>query len=307
MIELVIAIGIISILAALIVPAVYSSRERARQIQCVSNLRQLGVAIQLYESVHRMFPPGASNRASLHVAILPHIDQDILFQKFDYSSRRDPGRLLRETVIDLFVCPGETAPNAYSGDSGRIAATSYAGNIGTGLIPGGMNGMFRYLDGAKLSSSRGPIRAADIRDGLSNTACLAEILHADGTGDRLRVNWQTPKEYPTLAEWNEFRRTCSRIPPSPMNYGWVGDEFMRGLPWTEGNTGFTLYNHAGTPNTPSCLNSTKVQEGVFSAASPHSGGVNLLMADGHVKFVADSIDTDVWTELGSRAGSDGSD
>ena len=58
LIELLVTVSIIAILAGLIIPAVQSAREAGRRAQCASNLKQIGLALHSYESVHNMFPPG---------------------------------------------------------------------------------------------------------------------------------------------------------------------------------------------------------------------------------------------------------
>lgn len=61
------------------------------------------------------------------------------------------------------------------------------------------------------------------------------------------------------------------------------------------------YDHVLTPNAPSCGNS---YWGIYSANSLHDGGVNVVFADGHSKFVSDSIESLIWTAIATRAGSE---
>ena len=60
MIELVVAIAIVSMLAALLLPAVQQARETGRRAKCANNIRQLAVALQNYESVQNMLPAAGS-------------------------------------------------------------------------------------------------------------------------------------------------------------------------------------------------------------------------------------------------------
>ncbi len=162
--------------------------------------------------------------------------------------------------------------------------------------------MFRHL--ARQSPSPpwqdGPIRAIDVFDGLSNTAAVSEILHADGTSSRLRVNWNTPRTFPTANDYDAFTSYCAAIPPVPADFGWQGAVNVRGLPWTRGDIGHGMYNHALGPNQPSCYNGTLVQTAIISAGSAHTGGVNVLYGDGHLSFVASAVDLNTWRNLGSR-------
>jgi prepilin-type processing-associated H-X9-DG protein len=77
----------------------------------------------------------------------------------------------------------------------------------------------------------------------------------------------------------------------------------RGAKWIVGNYGNTLYNHALAPNskTTDCLNATQ-QRGLMAARSGHKGGVNVVLCDSSVRFVADSVAIAVWRATATRAG-----
>lgn len=61
-VEMLVAIAIIGLLLALIMPAVQQSRETARRMECADHLRQFGIGIQSFESAHRYFPSGCDSR-----------------------------------------------------------------------------------------------------------------------------------------------------------------------------------------------------------------------------------------------------
>jgi prepilin-type processing-associated H-X9-DG protein len=143
------------------------------------------------------------------------------------------------------------------------------------------------------------LRTADVLDGLSNTACFSEILHTADSSERLRVNWMTPRRYESADQFEDFLRACRSVPENPVSAGWRGVP-SRGIPWTDSNIGNTYYTHSLPPNEASCQNQALVQIGIYTVASAHQGGANLLFADGHVTFVASSVDLRIWTEFGSR-------
>ena len=99
LVELLVVIAIIGVLIALLLPAVQAARESARRSHCSNNLKQLGLAIHLYNDSHGMLPVGAywsdltgaaypnSERGSILIRLLPHIEQQALFSLFDFTKR----------------------------------------------------------------------------------------------------------------------------------------------------------------------------------------------------------------------------
>src|SRR5881628_3599217 len=98
LIELLVVIAIIAVLIALLLPAVQAAREAARRAQCVNNMKQMGLAIHNYHSVHDVFPMGASlgmydatgnyyvkQNLSLHAAILPFLEQTAVYNSINFN------------------------------------------------------------------------------------------------------------------------------------------------------------------------------------------------------------------------------
>ncbi len=97
LIELLVVITIISILMALLLPAVQSAREAARRAQCKNNLKQLGLALQNYAEAHQMLPPGVGGESASGagsggdpndqrlsggvVFLLPYLEQTAVWKK----------------------------------------------------------------------------------------------------------------------------------------------------------------------------------------------------------------------------------
>src|SRR3954453_23644431 len=84
LIELLVVIAVIAVLISLLLPAVRSAREAARRIQCVNNLKQLGLAMHNYHDVNNSLPGVAvEGAAGLYVSVLPFFEQASLFNAFN--------------------------------------------------------------------------------------------------------------------------------------------------------------------------------------------------------------------------------
>ena len=95
LIELLVTIAIISVLIALLLPAVQAAREAARRIQCTNNLKQMGLGLSNYEGITGAFPPSniagtvggafSYNGFSVHARILPFMEQGVAFNSINFS------------------------------------------------------------------------------------------------------------------------------------------------------------------------------------------------------------------------------
>ena len=293
-IELLVALGIIALLMALVIPAVMQSRGAARKVTCKNNLKQLGIAVGAYETTHGVLPPGVNyNGFSTHVLLLPYLDARALYRKFDFSKkdRQSPNSEITKHGVSAFRCPDNPAqPSEFKTDF-----TNYIGCAGGGL-PGRENGLFVNLQ------KRRPIHAAEIIDGRSHTAMMTEA-----------VSYPLRLKDPARIMKGGFRRTTQLFAiPSQleglidacMNGPYTPHWDSLGKAWKEAGVGDTMLIHVLPPNNASCYNNQSVSRGLYSATSFHPGGVSVLMADGAVRFVSDSIDRKTWIAIGTRNGRD---
>lgn len=295
LLEVLVAIGIIALLLAILIPAVSAARESSRRTSCQSNLHQIGAAFHAYEGTRRKFP-----RTDFTFDILPYIEQEAVHKLF--PEPRDPNSdfdalvaRIDPYVIPLYYCPSDPAPETYGDPADPkghpVARTNYVGNIGSGFQKYGDNGFFPFY-GMQY-------RAADFPKGLSNTAAVAETLCPfPDASTRLRTVWEVlPMTQPT--QLDAFADACERLPPSPADYGYRGLA-DRGTPWHGKLAPNISYNHVLPPNHPNCSNGGWTVGSCYPANSMHAAGANVLYGDGHVEFASESVDRQVWREVGSR-------
>lgn len=279
-VELLAAIAIIGLLLALILPAIQQAREAARRTQCRSKLHQIGIAAHSYHDTQRAFPTGVSY-FSPHDQLLPHIGETARYNRMVAEGDWRFVLWAQFMPVDLYRCPSD--PLSW----GEVASTNYALNVGSGYQMYGQNG---------FNVDHAAIRASDVEDGLSSTCMFTEVLHGESyPGDRRRIYWETVAAN-RPDELEIFAGLCRSAPETAPAW-----QPPRGTEWV----GMLVdYNHILPPNNPTCKNgpSTQYQTGAHTSGSEHRSGANSLLGDGSVRFIVDSIDTDVWRALGSRNG-----
>jgi prepilin-type N-terminal cleavage/methylation domain-containing protein len=292
LVESVVVIAIIAVLLGLLLTAVQGAREAARRLACQSNLRQLGLALAAYESHHRMVPPAMARTGSVHVALLPFLEQHALYREIIEVSPQGFDAVERAARrVHLFECPSDPALSPLR--EGNMYGSNYSANMGVWAPLNGFDGAFRPLEELwSVPYGVGPLRSADFIDGTAHTATFAEILRSDGSYDRLRVTWEGPRSN----DLDEFTRDCLAQQPGDPLSGTTN----RGTPWTNAHVGYTLYNHAITPNNPTCNQNGFLVTAASTAGSMHRGGLNVLHADSHIEFIAANIDRKIWHIRGSR-------
>ena len=338
LIEVLVVIGVVALLVALLLPAVQAAREAARRMQCSNNLKQIGLALHNYHSTHETFPPGAFNtrnadgtiRAnadfSTQVRILPGLEQNPLYNaaNFAIAARIDPaGLAVNSTVtsarLGAFLCPSSPAPNWPSPQNSLLApGNNYFASYGAGLewhanvVGGPPNGMFQ-VGGA-------PFGLRDIQDGSTHTIAFGEWRVGTGLATVVTIppdiafvgqmpagvalNLPGSELMPRLAGLGFFAWTgdCTRAATVARS----GLTPILGEAWAFGLGGYSLGSTLLPPNSPSANCSTggpNVLEapGMYNLSSHHPGGAHMLMADGSVRFLKNSVAAPVVWGLGTRS------
>ena len=313
LIELLVVIAIIGILVALLLPAVQAARESARRLNCTSNLKQFGVALQHYHDSLRYFPGVRDTYPfafSVHAHLLPFVEQQALFNEIDFtgwqgatSTYKGPNAIPAQTAVSVFSCPSDRGgvPGGNGATPGvTFGGTNYVSCTGTGLGQNGiMNGDYATANGMFVLAGAGnahPIAMSDIRDGTTNTAAFSEAAY--GSGLAALSSAPAPRDPMLLA----IDISGSGMDPATCaaTTTFTG---QRGDRWINGGYLATAYNHYLAPNSPlfDCLN-TANNYGLKGARSWHNAGVNMLLADGSVRFVSNSVSQTIWTALATRGG-----
>jgi prepilin-type N-terminal cleavage/methylation domain-containing protein/prepilin-type processing-associated H-X9-DG protein len=269
--ELLVAISIIAILIALIVPAVQKVRESAFRMQCSHNLRQIGLACHTHHDTYKILPTGGAEwsvpRTMLGGTPVPAPKQDwgwlyqilpFVEQKAVYDRLKDAD--VAHAAIPVYFCPTRRRPMVIAGRG----MNDYAGNTGVGWAEAGrQNGVIvQSRDVAKGGKSYYSVPLRSITDGTAHT-----LLGAERRLNGLLIGQQQPDDLNGFANgWGTDTVRWTSNGPAPDS--WTSD-IWQGL-------------------------------GIPRFGSAHPGGLNVVMADGSVSFVRYDIRQDLWESLGGR-------
>ncbi|REK12075.1 MAG: DUF1559 domain-containing protein [Planctomycetota bacterium] len=287
LIELLVVLGIVALVLALLLPAVQAARESARRAGCASNLRQIGVALQLYDGANRSFPSGylsqtASDGSDVGpgwgwgTLLLDCLEENplrgLVQVNLPIAAAVNSESRLRQ--VSSYRCPSDAADPAWSafsawGDVGPspaskicdIASANYVAMFGNRELGSLGTGMF-------FRNSH--VRTRDIRDGTTTTIAIGERSHSLG------------------------KSTWVGAVPGAM----LGLVTVEGCVAIEDGSGMVL-GHAK----PGGRHGDSTNElAMFS--SEHTAGVHFLFADNHVAMLSREIDGNILESLSTRAGNE---
>ena len=306
LIELLVVIAIIAILIGLLLPAVQKVRQAAARMQCSNNLKQLGLALHNHHDATGALPPGKTSGTgypgygsgySGFVLLLPYIEQDNLYKQINItvgaSNVANDGP--RAMSVKTFLCPSDPVTNLPPGFAGQNYRLNQGYNILYSGIPSGGNAAMEPADGPFWDNSRVTLTA--ITDGTSNTAAVCEKLKGDFSNAVVtdRTDTHLIPDYPDNPDW--WVKSCDSLVPSVATQG----NSDIGQQWLTGSHSNSGYYHTNLPNKRSCKPSQLGGRVATLANSAHTGGVNIVLCDGSVRFISNNISLYAWRCLGSRA------
>ena len=299
LIELLVVIAIIAILIGLLLPAVQKIREAANRMKCSNNMKQVAIGLHNHHDTYGHLPHATYNyidgtgttpspyngkydRRSWGHDILPFIEQDNIFKKlsaFLETGQSALGFPDMDTIHKTMMCPSDpVSPKVHTfwggfgtvnqGFSGNYVTCASSGYFNAG---GAQNSA--QLDGVMYALSKTTL--TDIGDGTSNTAMVSELLLVTDTNSHdIRGRYYNPA--------HSGVSFSTRLPPNTP----VADQFN----WCANNP---------PPRAPCIWTGTNI---FVSARSMHTGGVNMALCDGSVRFVRNSVNPITYKSLGSRNG-----
>ncbi len=306
LIELLVVIGIIAVLMAILLPAVQSAREASRRLQCVSNLKQVALAMHQYHGVNAVLPAGKKGCCwgTWLVYALPYLEQQVLFNAWNSSGINAAGAPLSydlelryfgvanqsvtSTFLSAYLCPSDqrNAPITATTSGKTYACTSqnYAVNFGNSIV---IQTDFQDVifggapfvdmgspDGDYSQPGHPNVSFNSFLDGLSNTMLVSEVVV--GQGQDLRgFSW-----WGDAATFEAFLTPNSSFP----------------------DVIFSPYYCINQSPNPPCTGATTALPDNYAARSRHMGGVNVAMGDGSVCFVKNAINVWTWRALSTTRG-----
>lgn len=312
LIELLVVIAIIAILIGLLLPAVQKVRESAARIKCANNVKQIGLAMHNYMDTHGTLPPnglypagGPNNTWSAMARLLPFIEQENLHNAIDFNRPYSQQPNVASMRIATYICPSDLNDHAKQNAAGVDVhwMLSYAVNQGRWLV---FQVSPRQLSDGAFAPNRG-FKPADFTDGMSNTIGLSEVK-----GFTSQVRNSGNPNLPGVP-----------LPASPaeaLAYGGTFRLESGHTEWVDGKVHETGFTTLFSPNTKmpytdsgvvydvdflSASEGNAAGQTVYAAVnsrSYHANGVNALLMDGSVRFITNSIATETWRALGTRAG-----
>ena len=319
--ELLVVISIIGMLMSLLLPAVQQAREAGRRTQCANNMRNISTAILLEEIARLRFPASGNFSTqgvryhSWVVTILPYLEKRDIQSKWDFHSPVDvaPNAALSRIGISILACPDDNSVELGEGNLSYAVNEGFGFTIpidnpatyhsalsptpglhaidlsGNGAVAVSRDLLYRtslfFVENWPHSSGTQRYHSGNsIFDGASQTILMAENVRA-GYDPYTGANWAWPDPLYNAFMLSGYVCTNDTCAPGQVNYS--RSNLHDGGPWQYEALNSALWQAEGQAPWPS---------------SGHPTGVQMVFADGHLRFISDAIDGGVYAALVSPQG-----
>ena len=320
-IELLVSIACIALLIATSMPAVQAARSSARRTQCISNLRQTGIAVQSYSSVNDSLPEslrtgsngltvGEDGVWSIHARLLPYAEGTSVHERIGFQSswKHAHNRAIAPLRIPTYLCPsdGKTFPRHKNGHP-YVHPITYGFNLGTWFVFDPQTG--RTGDGAFGVNRQ--TRLSSFTRGLSHTICASEV--------KAYTSYIRNSDDPGGLAFHSPTDIAAFVLSADTKFGPTQEQNSGHTVWCDGRVHHSGFTTTFTPNTyvgftdengvKYDLDFNSRQEGksakqrtyaAITSRSYHVGLVQTLFMDGSVTAIHDDIALDVWRHMSRR-------
>lgn len=300
LIELLVVIAIIAILVALLLPAVQQAREAARRSSCKNNLKQLGLALHNYHDTHTCFPIGCRNGGTnWRTSILPGLEQGPVFDKLSFAgsfaassaaTSLSGNEVLMKLRVEVYLCP-----------SSPVDPFIPQGSVALGVNNNNAQALMPHYVGIS-GSATDPIEREDVcKQTMRGIACETGILNPTIVA---RMRDVTDGTSNTIMVAEQSGQVGDYVISSNYNGGWAGMAVASGtsariLDRAQGTAGASAHNLHYTgittvrwqinSDTRTTNSSSQGYENNTILNSFHTGGIQVLMGDGSVRFVQENL------------------
>ena len=322
LVELLVVIAIIGVLIGLLLPAVQAAREAARRSSCSNNLKQQGLALHSHHDAKRAFPPGATlpttsrtaGNWNWHADILPYMEEGGLHGRltfnastaFGWSALSAGASVLYNTVINTYQCPSSKFPALYSATTGGIMSVlgsparpimciDYAGIAGAATNgnadPFGRSGMITVPSnsaaGCFSRSGMLSLQANQIKNCTDGTSSTIMVGEQSGQVNGVEIS---ANRHGGWMGWYNLMESDITVSTMTLASGASTVPYAGGITTVRRQPNWYWQSGATNPDAYTGSNNTLLN-------SFHPGGIHVMLADGSVRFLAETVSLETLQRL----------